>query len=409
MQESSHMELVTLAQIQEAATRLTEVASFTPLERSRFLSEESGAEVYLKCENLQRTGAFKIRGAYNRIALLTDDERSRGVVTASAGNHAQGVALAATLLGVRSTVFMPTGASLPKVEATGRYGAQVVLEGAIFDDAYKAASEFAEESGAVMVHPFDHPDIIAGQGTIALEILQQLPETASIIVPLGGGGLISGIAVGAKSLKPGIKVIGVEPEGCPDMYRALAAGKPVQLDEIRTIADGLATKRAGEMTLEHVREYVDEVVLVSDDEIARALLLIAERGKLIVEAAGATGVAALIAGKGAVEFPCVALLSGGNIDPLLLQRVIRFGLGSAGRYFWFRTMLADLPGELHRLLGVLAEAGANVLAVEHHRAGSRLRHLGEVYVDIEIETRGPEHVGELRALLAEAGYAVEPM
>lgn len=409
MQESSHMELVTLAQIQEAATRLTEVASFTPLERSRFLSEESGAEVYLKCENLQRTGAFKIRGAYNRIALLTDEERSRGVVTASAGNHAQGVALAATLLGVRSTVFMPTGASLPKVEATGRYGAQVVLEGAIFDDAYKAASEFAEESGAVMVHPFDHPDIIAGQGTVALEILRQLPETASIIVPLGGGGLISGIAVAAKSLKPDVRVIGVEPEGCPDMYRALAAGKPVQLEEIRTIADGLATKRAGELTLAHVRQYVDEVVLVSDDEIARALLLIAERGKLIVEAAGAAGVAALMTGRGAAEFPCVVLLSGGNIDPLLLQRVIRFGLGSAGRYFWFRTMLADLPGELHRLLGVLADAGANVLAVEHHRAGARLRHLGEVYVDIEVETRGPEHVEQVRALLSDAGYAVEPM
>lgn len=403
------MELVTLAQIQDAATLLAEVSSFTPLERSRVLSDEAGGEVYLKCENLQRTGAFKIRGAYNRIARLSEEERSRGVVAASAGNHAQGVALAATLLGVRSTVFMPAGASLPKVEATGRYGAKVVLEGAVFDDAFAAAAAFAESSGAVMVHPFDHHDIIAGQGTIALEILRQLPETASIIVPLGGGGLISGIAVAAKALKPDVRVIGVEPEGCPDMFRALEAGKPVELDEIRTIADGLATKRAGELTLAHVREYVDDVVLVSEDQIARALLLVAERGKLIVEAAGAAGVAALMSGQGSPQFPCVVLLSGGNIDPLLLQRVIRFGLGSAGRYFWFRTMLSDLPGELHRLLGVLAEAGANVLAVEHHRAGARLRHLGEVYVDIEVETRGLEHIQQLTALLDEGGYAVEPM
>jgi threonine dehydratase len=403
------MRLVDLEQVRDAARLLEGVVSRTPLERSRVLSEEAGGEIFLKCENLQRTGAFKIRGAYTRIAGLSEDERSRGVVAASAGNHAQGVALAASLLGVKSTVFMPEGASLPKVEATARYGAKVALEGSIYDEAYAAAVAFAEQSGAEMVHPFDHPDIIAGQGTVALEILDQLSDVATIIVPVGGGGLISGIAATAKGARSDIRIIGVEPEGSPNVTRALEAGHPVELQRISTIADGLATKWAGELTLAHIRSLVDELVTVSDDEIARALLVVTERAKLVVEPAGAAGVAALLSGRGRIDFPAVVVLSGGNIDPLLLLRVIRFGMGSAGRYFWFRTRVADRPGQLHRLLGVMAEAGANVVGIEHHREGARLKHLGEVEVVVQVETRGADHVEQLRGSLIEAGYSVETM
>ena len=403
------MDLVQLDAIQSAAASLKGVVSRTPLERSRVLSGEAGGHVYLKCENLQRTGSFKIRGAYNCINRLSEEERDRGVVAASAGNHAQGVALAATLLGVRSTVYMPEGASLPKVEATSRYGAKVVLEGKAFDEALSGARDYSETSGSVMVPPFDHPDVIAGQGTIALEILEQLPETASIVVPVGGGGLISGIAAAAKAMRPDIRIVGVEPEGAAKMSKALSAGSLVDLPSISTIADGLATKTASELTFAHVSELVDEVVTVSEDEIGRALLLITERAKLVVEPAGAAGIAALVVGKGEIEFPSVVLLSGGNIDPLLLLRVIRFGMGAAGRYFWFRTRVSDRPGELHRLLGVLADAGANVMGIDHHREGSRLKHLGEVEVIIEVETRGGDHIEQLRNELAESGYSVDPL
>jgi threonine dehydratase len=403
------MELVTLDDIEEAARLLAGIASFTPMKHSRVLTERAGGEVFLKCENLQRTGAFKIRGAYNRIHKLPDSERSKGVVAASAGNHAQGVALAASLLGVRATVFMPVGAALPKVEATGKYGAKVVLEGEVYDDSYMAAKSFSETTGAVMVHPFDHSDVIAGQGTVGLEIARQLPEAKSIVVPLGGGGLISGIAVAAQALVPGVRIFGVEPENVPDMKRAIEAGHIVELEKISTIADGLATKRAGELTFEYVRKLVDDIALVSEDEIAEALLLIAERAKLVVEPAGAAGVAAVMTKKLDLEFPAVVLLSGGNIDPLLLLRVIRFGMGSAGRYFTFSTRLKDLPGELHRLLGIIAEAGANVIGVEHYREGARLDHLGEVTVTVQAETRGPEHVAQLQAALTEGGYSVTPI
>jgi threonine dehydratase len=401
------MDLVQLSDIEAAAQRLDGIAAKTIVQHSRVLSERAGGEVYLKCENLQRTGAFKIRGAYNRISRLSDAERARGVVAASAGNHAQGVALAARLIGCKATVFMPVGASLPKIEATTNYGAKVVLEGVSYDEAFDAAASFAETTGAVMIHPFDHPDVIAGQGTVGLEILEQLPEVRSIVVPIGGGGLISGIAAGAAPR--GTKVFGVEPEGAADVTRALEAGHPVEVKKLSTIADGLATKRTGDLTFEHIRKLIEDVVVVSEDDIAEALLLVAERTKLVVEPSGAAGVAALMAGKLKLEFPSVIVLSGGNIDPLLLLRVIRFGMGSAGRYYSFGTRLKDLPGELHRLLGVIADAGANVIGVEHYREGARLRHLGEVNVTVQVETRGADHVAELQAALTEAGYSVEPL
>jgi len=401
------MELVTLDEIKQAARTLQGIAVKTPLEHSRALSDRAGGDIYLKCENLQRTGSFKIRGAYNRIARLSDEERARGVVGASAGNHAQGVALAATLLNVKSTVFMPEGAALPKVAATEKYGADVVLVGLVYDDAFAAAKAFADKTGAVMVHPFEHRDVIAGQGTIALEILDQLPEVGSIVAPIGGGGSIAGIAAGAKALKPGVRIVGVEPAGAAGVSRALEAGHPVELDTVSTVADGLAARQTGELCLAHVAKFVDEVVTVTDEQIAEALVFVLERGKLVVEPSGAAGVAAVLTQPANLVFPVVVHLSGGNIDPLLLLRMIRFGMGSAGRYFLFRTKVPDRPGELHKLLGVIADAGGNVAGVEHHREGAGIEHLGEVEVGLQVETRGLDHVEALTKSLEEAGYRVE--
>lgn len=401
------MDLVRLEQIKEARSLLEGVVQRTPLEPSWALSEQAGGTTFLKCENLQRTGAFKIRGAYNFIARLPADRKGKGVVAASAGNHGQGVALAASLLGVKSTVFMPVGAALPKIEAAGHYGAEVVLEGAVWDEAQAAAVEFAKEKGAVIVHPFDHADVIAGQGTIGIELLEQLPETGSILVPVGGGGLISGIAAAAKAISAGVRIIGVEPEGAPTISRSLEFGRLVTLDQLTTVADGLAAKRSGEVAFGHVERLVDEMVLVSDDDLAQALLLIAERAKLVVEPAGAAAVAALMNHKAKVEFPAVAVLSGGNIDPMFLMQVIRFGMSSAGRYFSFRTRLADRAGELHRLLGIIAEEGANIIGIEHRREGPQVRHLGEVEVVVEVETRGQDEMRRLEQRLAEDGYSIE--
>ena len=401
------MDLVTLEDVQAAASRLEGVANKTAVQVSRVLSERAGGRVYVKCENLQRTGAFKIRGAYNRIATLTAEEAARGVVAASAGNHAQGVALGASQLGVKSTVFMPEVAALPKIEATSSYGAEVILEGSIYDEAYEAAKAFAEQKGAVMVHPFDHPDVIAGQGTIALEILEQVPDVATIIVPVGGGGLISGIAAAAKGLNSSVRIIGVEPVGAAGMRRALEKGRVSQLEELATVADGLAAKAAGELCLAHVQKFVDDMVTVTDEEIAQALLLVVERGKMLVEPAGAAGAAALINGESQIEFPAVALLSGGNIDPLLLLRVLRYGMGSAGRHFSFRTRLHDRPGELTHLSDVISRIGANIVGIEHRREGLEPRLLGDVEVSIQCETRGPDHVSLLVEKLEHAGYHVE--
>jgi threonine dehydratase len=399
-------ELVSLADVEDARQRLTTVAVRTPLDRSRALSDLIGGEVFIKCENLQRTGSFKIRGAYNRISRLSPEESRSGVVAASAGNHAQGTALAASLNDISSTVFMPLAAPLPKIEATKRYGAEVVLEGKDFGEAYKAAMKFSRDRGAIFVHPFDHPHIIAGQGTCGLEILEQMPSVNTIVVPMGGGGLVSGIAAAAKALRSDLRVVAVQAQGAAAFPPSLAIGRPTTIEEMSTIADGIACNTPGERTLAHVQALVDEVVTVTDEQIAEALVFTAERMKLVLEPAGAAGVAVGMLGLGDLKPPVVVVLSGGNIDPLLLLQVIRFGLSASGRYFAFRTRITDQPGELHRLLGLLAELGANVVGVEHHREGVRAQ-LGDVEVALQIETKGLDHIQELRDRMDAAGYRVE--
>jgi threonine dehydratase len=398
--------LVGLEAIEDARKRLEGVAVRTPLDRSRALSEVVGGEVFIKCENLQRTGSFKIRGAFNRISRLSDEERRAGVVAASAGNHAQGVALAATLTEAPATVFMPEAAPLPKVEATQRYGAKTVLTGKDFGEAFAAAMEFSEQSGATFVHPFDHPHVIAGQGTIGPEIVEAVPEVGTVVVPVGGGGLISGIAAALAELRPDADVVGVQAKGAPCFIESLRAGKAVTIENMLTIADGIAANTPGELTLAHVREQVRDVVPVTDDAMAQALVFSLERMKLVLEPSGAAGVAALLGGLVEVKPPVVVVLSGGNIDPMLLQTVIRFGLGAAGRYFAFNIRMRDRPGELARLVGLVAEQGANVVGVEHHREGMRLS-VGEVEVALQVETKGPDHIDALSAALESAGYRVD--
>ncbi|MDQ4130116.1 MAG: threonine ammonia-lyase [Actinomycetota bacterium] len=400
------MELVGGDQVRAAARVLHDVVQATPVQPSRTLSRLAGVEVLLKCENLQRTGSFKLRGAYHRIARLEEGERAGGVVCASAGNHAQGVALAASLQGVPAIVFMPEQAPLPKVEATSSYGAEIRLVGASFDEALGAASELAEREGRVFVHPFEHPHVIAGQGTVGLELLAQVPAMGTVVVPVGGGGLVSGVAVAIKDARPQVRVVGVQAEGAAAFPASLAAGEPRRVEQCETIADGIAVSKPGRLTLAHVRTLVDEVVTVDDSTIARALVLLLERAKLVVEPAGAAGVAALLAGRFAAQPPVVAVLTGGNLDPLVLQHLVTSGLTAEGRYLTLRTRVTDRPGELHGLLGLLASEGANVVAVEHHRYGRRLR-LEEVEVVIELETRGHDHADRLRDSMRGAGYPVD--
>jgi len=377
----------------------------TPLLRSRLLSEMVGGPVYLKCENLQRTGSFKIRGAYVRISRLTPEERARGVVAASAGNHAQGVALAASLLGCQATVFMPEGAPLPKVAATRGYGAEVIFHGPTVDGCLTAAREYAEARGAVYIHPFDHPDVVAGQGTIGLELMEQCPEVRTIITPVGGGGLVSGIGAAVADADPKIKVIGVQAKNVAAFPPSLAAGRPVQIAGGSTMADGIAVGRPGGLTFDLVAKHVDAVVTVSEDAISRALLLCLERAKQLVEPAGVAGVAAILEHSYAVEPPVVAVLSGGNIDPLLLSKVLRHGLAVAGRYLVVRCRLSDRPGALVPLLAELAALGVNVIDVAHERGAARL-HVEEAEVLMHLETRGPDHSREALERLREKGYTI---
>jgi threonine dehydratase len=394
---------VTLDDVRAAQRLLDGVSRQTPLEHSRALSEQVGGPVHLKCENLQRAGSFKIRGAYTRMSRLTPDERARGVVAASAGNHAQGVALAAQLLGLSATVFMPTVAPIPKLLATRGYGARVELTGLTVDDALVRARAFAARTGAVLIHPFDHPDIVAGQGTVGLEILAQCPQVRTVLVCTGGGGLLAGIAAAIKAQRPGVRVIGVQAEAAAAYPASLAAGRPVPLSRMDTMADGIAVGCPGEVPYALVRDLVDEVRTVSEDGLSRALLFLVERAKLVVEPAGAAGVAALLADPTSVEPPVVAVLSGGNIDPLLLLRVLRHGMAAAGRYLQLRVRMSDVPGSLAALLAVLAEVDANVLEVEHVRTGSQL-HVDEVEIALQLETKGAEHRERALATLREAGY-----
>ncbi|MET9293711.1 threonine ammonia-lyase [Streptomyces sp. NPDC003077] len=384
---------------------LSGVARTTALEGSRYLSGLVSAPVHLKCENLQRTGSFKIRGAYVRIAALSPRERTAGVVAASAGNHAQGVALAASLLGVRSTVFMPVGAPLPKVAATREYGAEVRLHGQVVDETLAAAQQYARETGAVFIHPFDHRDIIAGQGTVGLEILEQCPEVRTIVIGVGGGGLAAGVAVAVKALRPDVRIIGVQAEGAAAYPPSLAAGRPVSIQAPTTMADGIKVGRPGDVPFKIIGDLVDEVRTVSEDELSSALLLCLERAKLVVEPAGASPVAALLSRPGSFQGPVVAVLSGGNVDPLLMQRTLRHGMAAAGRYLSLRLRLTDRPGALATLLGVLSVVDANVLDVSHVRTDPRLG-LTEAEVELHLETKGPEHCVEVSSALREAGYTV---
>ena len=396
---------VTLDDIRAAREVLRGVSIETPMEESRWLSALAGGPVSLKCENLQRTGSFKARGAYVRISRLSEAERAHGVVAASAGNHAQGVALAAQLLGIKSTVFMPEGAPIPKEKATRAYGAEVVFHGRYLEDALVRAHEFAAETGAILIHPFDHVDIVAGQGTAGLEILEQSPEVETVLVPLGGGGLLAGIAIAVKALRPDLRVVGVQAEGAAAYPGSLAEGHPVALTSMKTMADGIAVGRPGDITFAAVRDHVDEIITVSEDSLSRALLALVERAKMVVEPAGAAAVAAILDHPTQFRTPAVAVLSGGNIDPLLLGKVIRHGMAAAGRYLHLRVCIPDVPGGLATLLTEVSAVGANVLEVAHERISASL-HLDEVEVYLQLETRGEPHAEKVTARLRAQGYRV---
>jgi threonine dehydratase len=396
----------TLNEFYDALENVRAIAVKTPVIESHWLSELTGQPVWYKCENLQRTGAYKLRGAYNMMSQLTDAEKARGVVAASAGNHAQGVALAAKVLGIKATIFMPVGASLPKYEATLGYGAEVLLTGAIFDETLVAAKEFTAKTGAVFIPPFDDLDIIRGQGTVALEIMEQLPEVDNILVCLGGGGLTAGVATAAKlkakALGRKVKVYAVQAENAASWPGSLKAGKPTEIKIQPTIADGIAVAKPGKIPFDLVEEFVDKVITVSEDEIAKAMLAVMERSKLVVEAGGVVGVAAIMSGKLKLKGTTAIVLSGGNIDPLLLQRVIRHGLAASDRYTNISVMLPDRPGQLVRTAEAVAAAHANVVEVLHTRHGHGLQ-ISEVELNLSIETRGKEHRKDLMKSLKAAG------
>ena len=397
----------TLAEFEDAAQTLRGIITRTPLDESLHLTELLGVPVHLKLENLQRTGSFKIRGATYRLSRLTAEERARGVVAASAGNHAQGVALAAQQLGITATIFMPLGVPVPKLLATRGYGAEVILEGATVETPLRLAAEFAERTGAVLIHPFDHRDIVVGQGTLGLELVEDLPDLDTVIVGIGGGGLAAGVAAAVKARAAAegreVRIIGVQAENSAAYPTSLAAGYPIQVPTTPTIADGIAVARPGDLPFELIRQFVDEVVTVTEDDIARALLVLLERAKQVVEPAGAVGVAAILAGKIQATGTTVTILSGGNIDPLLLQRVVAHGLSASGRYMSLRIPLPDRPGQLARVSELLAQVGANVIEVLHTRHGQGLQ-ISEVILQLSVETRGAEHRALVIRTLEEAGF-----
>ena len=397
----------TLADIESARVVVSRVAEITPMESSRFLGELLGSPVYLKCENLQRTGSYKIRGAYNRISRLSDEEKSHGVVAASAGNHAQGVAFAARELGIAATLFMPVGVALPKLQATRNYGAAVVLRGHAVDEALRTAAEFAANTGAVFIPPFDHADVVAGQGTLGLEMLDQVPDLQTVIVPIGGGGLISGVASALKQKFAlegrTVRIIGVQAENAAAYPVSMTNGVATAIKILPTIADGIAVSKPGILNFEIIKDAVDEIITVSDDDIARAMLVLLERAKLVVEPAGAVAVAAIMTGQVKDAGVTVAILSGGNIDPLVMERVISRGLAASDRYLKLRLLLPDRPGQLARIAELISEANANVVEVSHTRHG-RNALISDVEIELSIETRGPEHVQRVLGHLIEAGY-----
>lgn len=405
---SEHAVGPSLEDLEAARETVSRVAEITPMQTSRFLTDLLGQQIYLKCENLQRTGSYKIRGAYNRLSKLSAEERARGVVAASAGNHAQGVALAARELGIGATIFMPVGVPLPKLQATRNYGAEVVLTGTVFGEVLAAAQAYADETGAVFIPPYDHIDVITGQGTLGLEIYDEVPELDTVVVPIGGGGLIAGVAaaVRQRAAQEGrtVRVIGVQAANSAAYPVSLEAGEPTTVQTSPTIADGIAVARPGTLNFDLIRDTVDEVVTVSEDDIARALVVLLERAKLVVEPAGAVGVAAILAGKIRSHGNTALILSGGNIDPQLMQIVVNHGLVAAGRYLKISIPLPDRPGQLSRIADLVAHANANVIEVLHTRHGNGLQ-IGQVELRLSVETRGTEHRELVLNTLQEAGYA----
>jgi threonine dehydratase len=399
--------MITLSDIQAACARIRNSIYLSPCARSETFSEATGNSVHLKLDNLQRTGAFKERGALNKLLTLTKVERSRGVIAASAGNHAQGVAYHATKQGIRAQICMPLTTPLIKVSATKAYGAEVILHGANYDEACEEAIRRSQNDKLTFIHPFDDDAVIAGQGSIGLEILQQLPDVEAVVVPIGGGGLISGIACAIKETNPKVQVFGVQPSRLPSMKVAVAEGKPVTLPAATTIADGIAVRTTGTRTLPMVKKYVDEVVTVDDEEIANAILLLLEHEKTLAEGAGAAAVAALFNKKLQLTGKRVALvIGGGNIDVTLLARIIERGLVKDGRLVRLRIHLPDFPGALHNLTGILAQHRANIVETSYDRAYHGVN-LGDTAIEITMETRGPAHIAELLAALAAGGYAHE--
>lgn len=393
--------MLTLGMVYEAQRGLRDVARLTPLTPAPAIGEN----IYIKSENLQLTGSFKLRGAYNKISSLTPEEKAKGVIACSAGNHAQGVALSATKMGIKSVICMPAGAPIAKVEATKGYGAEVVLVPGVYDDAAQEAERLREEYGYTFAHPFNDPYVMAGQGTIALEILNQLPEVEQVVVPIGGGGLISGMAFTIKQIKPSCKVIGVQAAGAPSMYLSLKSDQIEELPNVSTIADGIAVKKPGDLTFECCRKYVDEVVTVAEDEIATAILTLMESQKTVAEGAGATSVAAVMFGKVDTTLKTVCVVSGGNIDVSTLSRVITKGLTKSGRITEITTKVVDKPGQLTNLLQVIATTGANIMSIDHKRE-ARSSEVNSCVVSMVLETRNLDHVAQINEVLENAGYEV---
>lgn len=392
--------MLTLQMIWEAREVLRGVARVTPLNPAKNL----GKNVYIKSENLQLTGAFKVRGAYNKLRSLSEEERARGVIACSAGNHAQGIALSATRLGMKSVICMPAGAPISKIEATRNYGAEVVLVPGVYDDAAAEATRLADEFGYTFAHPFNDPYVMAGQGTIGLEILEQLPDVEQIVVPIGGGGLIAGVACAVKNIKPNCRIIGVQAEGAASMYGSRQAGHPIKLDSVSTIADGIAVKQPGDLTFELCQKYVDEIVTVRDDEIATGILALMEDQKIVAEGAGATPVASVLFGKVDVsQKKTVCLVSGGNVDVTTLSRVITRGLSKSGRIMEITTKVVDQPGKLLELLQIISDSGANVMTISHDREGKHAD-IHVCIVSLVLETRDHKHIEAVREALSQRGY-----
>ncbi|MFZ1083564.1 MAG: threonine ammonia-lyase [Terracidiphilus sp.] len=401
------MESITLSSIQAARARMAEAIYLSPCQLSSDLSDLTGLPLHLKLENLQRTGSFKERGALNKLLLLSEAERERGVSTASAGNHAQGVAFHAAALGIRAQIVMPLATPQIKVAATRGFGADVILHGANYDEACEEALRRSAGEGRTFIHPFDDAEVINGQGTIGLELLEQVPDLESVVVPIGGGGLISGVACALKESNPRIRVIGVEPEKLPSMLRAREAGAPVTLKAEATIADGIAVRRAGELTLPLVSRYVDEIVTVDDEEIASAILMLLEHEKTLAEGAGAAALAAVLQSKANLRHRrTVVLVSGGNIDVTLLAKIIERGLVKDGRLLRIRVHLQDRPGALLALTQILARERANIVETIHNRSYYGVS-LGETVIDVTLETRGAAHIASISHALREAGFSFE--